>query len=74
MPRKSEEEKYLFLKQTDNEFYENGAKYIAGIDEAGRGPLAGPVVVASAILPQNSKILRNKRFKKSFCQEKRRTI
>ena len=27
--------------------------YIAGVDEAGRGPLAGPVVAATAILPQN---------------------
>ena len=30
---------------------ESGAKYIAGIDEAGRGPLAGPVVVAGVIMP-----------------------
>lgn len=29
----------------------NGDKLIAGIDEAGRGPLAGPVVVASVIMP-----------------------
>ena len=29
----------------------NGYKYIAGIDEAGRGPLAGPVVAAAVILP-----------------------
>ena len=31
----------------------DGAKYIAGVDEVGRGPLAGPVVVASVIMPLN---------------------
>jgi ribonuclease HII len=32
--------------------YENGARIVAGVDEAGRGPLAGPVVAAAAILPR----------------------
>lgn len=32
--------------------YTNGASIVAGIDEAGRGPLAGPVVAAAAILPR----------------------
>ena len=32
--------------------YREGAERIAGIDEAGRGPLAGPVVAAAVILPQ----------------------
>ena len=31
----------------------NGYKYICGVDEAGRGPLAGPVCAAAVILPQN---------------------
>ena len=31
----------------------NGCRYVAGIDEAGRGPLAGPVVAAAVILPTN---------------------
>jgi ribonuclease HII len=31
--------------------YQDGANIVAGIDEAGRGPLAGPVVAAAAILP-----------------------
>ena len=31
--------------------YESGANIVAGVDEAGRGPLAGPVVAAAAILP-----------------------
>lgn len=40
--------------------YENnyrGCEYIAGIDEAGRGPLAGPVVTCALILPKGEKIL-----------------
>lgn len=31
--------------------YKNGARIVAGIDEAGRGPLAGPVVAAAVVLP-----------------------
>lgn len=44
------------LKEIDNEMYSIGKNYICGIDEAGRGPLAGPVVVASVILPKESAI------------------
>ena len=32
--------------------YNDGATLVAGVDEAGRGPLAGPVVAAAAILPR----------------------
>ncbi len=35
----------------EEEFRDLGFKYIAGIDEAGRGPLAGPVVAAAVIFP-----------------------
>ena len=33
--------------------YKEGASFIAGVDEVGRGPLAGPVVAAAVILPKN---------------------
>lgn len=33
------------LKEFENKLHNEGIEYIAGIDEAGRGPLAGPVVV-----------------------------
>lgn len=39
--------------QYEKEAYREGVKFIAGIDEAGRGPLAGPVVAAAVILPEN---------------------
>ena len=40
----------------ERELLNKGITLIAGIDEAGRGPLAGPVVVGIAIMPENSMI------------------
>ncbi len=40
----------------ENSFYEKGIVTICGVDEAGRGPLAGPVCAAAVILPQNLEI------------------
>lgn len=54
--KEKEEARLIELKKIDKEFFEKGVKYIAGIDEAGRGPLAGPVVVACVVLPENSMI------------------
>ena len=45
--------------------YQEGYQFIAGIDEAGRGPLAGPVVAAAVILPPdyiNSEINDSKKL------------
>lgn len=39
------------MKDFENELYKTGIKYIAGVDEVGRGPLVGPVVCAAVILP-----------------------
>lgn len=37
--------------EIEKKYFDNGYKLIAGIDEAGRGPLAGPVVSACVIMP-----------------------
>ena len=44
------------LKQYEEELYNQGISTIAGIDEAGRGPLAGPAVVGCVIMPKESQI------------------
>lgn len=54
--KEKEEERLQKLKQIEKEYYSRNIEYIAGIDEAGRGPLAGPVVVASVIMPKDSMI------------------
>ena len=40
----------------ENEIYDEGITLLCGVDEAGRGPLAGPVCAAAVILPQNCEI------------------
>ena len=40
----------------EQSFFERGIKVICGVDEAGRGPLAGPVCAAAVILPPNAEI------------------
>lgn len=70
--KEKEIERINKLKEYENKLYTQGIKYIAGIDEAGRGPLAGPVVVGVVILKPDSfiegindskKISENKREK-----------
>ncbi len=40
----------------ENEAVKNGYRLVCGVDEAGRGPLAGPVCAAAVILPENCEI------------------
>ena len=48
-----EKEKFLEMSKYENALREKGLTYIAGIDEVGRGPLAGPVVTAAVVLPKD---------------------
>ena len=41
------------LWELENECYDSGVTLLCGVDEAGRGPLAGPVYAAAVILPRN---------------------
>ena len=55
--KEKEEQRLNLLKEEENKLYNSGkVKYICGIDEAGRGPLAGPVVVGAVIMPKDSMI------------------
>ena len=44
------------MLEFERQYHSQGKKLIAGIDEVGRGPLCGPVVAASVILPQDVEI------------------
>lgn len=51
--KEAERERLIKLSEYERNCYEKGYEHIAGIDEAGRGPLAGPVVAAAVILPKD---------------------
>ena len=46
-------EHFIEMQYYERLAYQEGASFIAGVDEVGRGPLAGPVVAAAVILPKN---------------------
>lgn len=52
---KIKQQKLEFKKRLaiENDYWQNGIDYVAGVDEVGRGPLAGPVVSAAVVLPHN---------------------
>lgn len=50
---KKQMERLLEMKEHEQQLHESGIRYIAGVDEVGRGPLAGPVVTAAVVLPED---------------------
>lgn len=54
--KEKEFERLKEIKKIEEDLYLQGVTSIAGIDEAGRGPLAGPVVVACVVMPRDSMI------------------
>lgn len=47
------QERFMEMLAYEQKYHRQGFRYIAGIDEVGRGPLAGPVVAAAVILPES---------------------
>jgi len=50
-------EKMAEMRVREDELRAEGYKYIAGVDEVGRGPLAGPVIAAAVVLPEDFDVL-----------------
>ena len=50
-------ERLAEMKQQEAELHRAGYRHIAGVDEVGRGPLAGPVVTAAVVLPEDFGVL-----------------
>lgn len=65
--KKSEQ---IDLWQYEKDLYEQGYEYIGGTDEAGRGPLIGPVVAACCVLPKDF-ILEGLTDSKKLSEKKR---
>lgn len=70
------------LWSIENEIYDSGVSILCGVDEAGRGPLAGPVCAAACILPRglvidgldDSKKLSDKKRRELFNVIKREAV
>ena len=54
--KEKEEERLQGMLEIEENLYSKGYKFVCGVDEAGRGPLCGPVVAAAVILKKDDKI------------------
>ncbi|MCL1817234.1 MAG: ribonuclease HII [Clostridiales bacterium] len=51
------QERWKCMSLIEQELWQQGINLVAGLDEAGRGPLAGPVAAAAVVLPSNCRII-----------------
>ena len=70
---RAEGQRLRHLLKFEIELWEQGFQFIAGVDEAGVGPLAGPVVAGAAILPRDYR-LRELDDSKKLDEEKRQQL
>ena len=61
------------LWSVENEIYDSGYRLICGVDEAGRGPLAGPVYAAAVVLPREI-IIEGLNDSKKLSEKKRESL
>lgn len=52
-----EEDRKFSFQTKEESLYDSGCSFIAGVDEVGRGSLAGPVVAAAVILPDRKSVV-----------------
>lgn len=78
MPRKKlteeeEIERVMAMYEYEHNCHDNGYRAVAGVDEAGRGPLAGPVYAAAVILPKDV-IIKGINDSKKLSEKKREEL
>lgn len=73
MSRISEQERLDILSQTDRQYWGRENTVLAGMDEVGRGPLAGPVVVCCAVMPE-SPLVKYVNDSKKLSEKRRESI
>lgn len=71
--KEKEEERLKHMLEIENSLYAKGYKLICGVDEAGRGPLCGPVVAAAVILKPDD-IIEGVNDSKKISEKKREAL
>ncbi len=68
-----EQQRLMSMYDYEGMFYDQGMYHVAGVDEVGRGPIAGPVTVAAVILPPMT-LIPCLNDSKKLTEEKRETL